>query len=209
MTSNNKQIIQLYKSRTNLLEILKERNFDVTKYENFTLDEIGMLYENDQLDMLLTDNSTNKNIYIKYYVNKVLKSQNIYDIIQDLFYLESILTKNDDLMIIIKDEPNDTLQNIVKDIWMEDNIYLSLVNIKRLQFNILKHKMVPKHTILSPEEETEFKRNYNITDNKQIPDISYFSPISIVLGIRPNNIVKIERNSRTSITSNFYRVCKI
>tara|TARA_Y100000768_G_scaffold380320_1_gene357282 strand:- start:1412 stop:2041 length:630 start_codon:yes stop_codon:yes gene_type:complete len=209
MTSNNKQIIQLYKSRQNLLDILKERNFDVTNYNNFTLNEIGILFENDQLDMLLKNNTNNKNIYIKYYVNKVLKSQNIYDIIQDLFHLESILSKNDDLMIIIKDEPNETLQNIVKDIWMEDGIYLSLVNIKRLQFNILKHKMVPKHTILTREEEEEFKKNYNITDNKEIPDISYFSPVSIVLGIRPDDIVKIERNSRTSITSNFYRVCKI
>ena len=159
--------------------------------------------------MLLENKKSKKKIYVKYYVNKILKTQNIYSIVEDLFHLENILSKNDDLIIIIKDEPNDTLIQNAKDIWMEENIYVSLLNIKRLQFNILKHTMVPKHTILSNEEATEMKKKYNILDNKQIPDISYFSPISIVLGIRPGDIVKIERSSRTAISTDFYRVCKI
>jgi DNA-directed RNA polymerase subunit H (RpoH/RPB5) len=129
--------------------------------------------------------------------------------IEDLFYLENILTKKDDLIIIIKDEPNDTLIETVKDIWTQENIYLSLINVKRLQFNILNHSLVPKHTILTKTEEEEFKKKYNILDNKNIPDISYFSPVSIVLGIRPNDIVKIERKSRTAVKTNYYRVCKI
>ena len=48
-----------------------------------------------------------------------------------------------------------------------------------------------------------------ILNNDQIPDISFFSPVSLVLGIRPDNIVKIERKSPTSINSIYYRVCKI
>jgi DNA-directed RNA polymerase I, II, and III subunit RPABC1 len=112
-------------------------------------------------------------------------------------------------MIVIKDEPNDTLLENIKDIWTTDKIYISLVNIRRLQFNILKHTLVPKHTILSDDEKELFMKKYNILDNSQIPDISYFSPVSIVIGLRPDNVVKIERTSRTSITSDFYRICKI
>ena len=159
--------------------------------------------------MLLENSTTNKKIYVKYYVTKLIKPQNIYDIVEDLFHLESILEKKDDLMIVIKDEPNDTLLENIKDIWTSDKIYISLVNIKRLQFNILKHTLVPKHTILSDDEKELFMKKYNILDNSQIPDISYFSPVSIVIGLRPNDVVKIERASRTSITSDFYRICKI
>ena len=200
--------VSLYNAKRNLLEILENRNFDIQDYVNTDINEIGIQYENKQLDMLLKDNKE-KQIYVKFYINKTLKTQNIYDIIQDLFYLDEILSKNDDLMIIIKDEPNTTIKQILKDIWENEGIYISLISIKRLQFNILKHELVPKHTILSEKEAIMFKRQYNITDNVQLPDISCFSPVSIVIGLRPGNIVKIDRKSRTSIITNFYRICKI
>ena len=206
---SNSTIISIYNSRKNLLEILEERGFSVANYSNFSITDVGILTENNQLDMLLENSTINKKIYVKYYVTKLIKPQNIYDIVEDLFHLESILEKKDDLMIVIKDEPNDTLLENIKDIWTSDKIYISLVNIKRLQFNILKHILVPKHTILTDDEKELFMKKYNILDNSQIPDISYFSPVSIVIGLRPNDVVKIERASRTSITSDFYRICKI
>ena len=209
MNTNNSFVISIYKSRNNILEILEERGFNIENYSNLSIGELGILAESEQLDMLLTNEKTNKKIYVKYYINKVLKTQNIYEITTDLFHLENILTKNDDLMIIIKDEPNETLTQNIKDIWMSDNIYVSLVNIKRLQFNLLKHELVPKHSVLSKEEEAEFKNKYNILNNSQIADISLFGPVSIVMGFRPDDIIKIERKSRTAIKSNFYRVCKI
>jgi len=209
MTSNDSHINSIYNSRTNLLEILKERDFNIETYENFDINEIGILADNNQLDMLLTSNNSEKKVYVKYYINKIIKVQNIFSIVEDLFHLENILNKNDDLIIIIKDEPNETLTQEIKNIWMAESIYISLLNIKRLQFNILKHNLVPKHTILSKEEEKNFKKKFNILHNEQIPDISYFSPVSLVLGVRPDNIVKIERKSPTSITTDYYRICKI
>ena len=206
---SNSTIISIYNSRKHLLEILEERGFSIANYSNFSITDVGILTENNQLDMLLENSTTNKKIYVKYYVTKLIKPQNIYDIVEDLFHLESILEKKDDLMIVIKDEPNDTLLENIKDIWTTDKIYISLVNIKRLQFNILKHTLVPKHTILSDDEKELFMKKYNILDNSQIPDISYFSPVSIVIGLRPNDVVKIERASRTSIRADFYRICKI
>ena len=209
MTNSNSFIISIYNSRKNLLEILQERGFNIENHANFGITEIGILMENNQLDMLLENESTKKKIYVKYYVTKLIKPQNIYDIVEDLFHIEQVLEKKDDLMVIIKDEPNDTMLENIKDIWVSENIYISLVSIKRLQFNILKHTLVPKHTILTATEKEEFMKKYNILDKSQIPDISYFSPVSIVLGIRPQDVVKIERNSRTSINADFYRICKL
>ena len=205
--NNNSHIISILNSRKNLLDILEKRSYNVNNYKNDGINEVGILLEQDQLDMLC-ENSSNK-IYIKYYINKILKPQNIYNIIEDLFYLENILEKKDDLIIVIKDEPNDTLIQTIKDIWMNENIYISLISVKRLQFNILEHSLVPKHIILNNKEEEEFKKQYNILDNSQIPTISYFDPVSLVMGIRPENIVKIERYSRTSINTTYYRICKL
>lgn len=207
--STNKNIIETYKSRQIILEILEYRGYNIDNFKNFSLDEIGILYESDELDMLLENEDINKKVYIKYFVTKQLKSQNIYSIIEDIYHLENILNKNDDLIIIIKDEPNATLNELMKDIWLNENLYLSILNIKRLQFNILKHDLVPPHSILSEEEKNIFYKKFNIIDDSQLPEISFISPVSLVLGIRPGDIVKIERNSRTAIKSNFYRICKI
>tara|TARA_B100001175_G_scaffold317786_1_gene336427 strand:+ start:622 stop:1254 length:633 start_codon:yes stop_codon:yes gene_type:complete len=208
-TNSNSHIISIYKARKNLLEILKHRGFDVTPYDNFSINEIGIMLETNQLDMLLEKPSTKKKIYIKFYVSKVLKTQNIFDMVEDLFHLENILSKKDDFIVVTKDEPNDNLNQNVKDIWMSDNIYISLLNIKRLQFNILNHDLVPPHTKLTETEKIEVKNKYNILNDNQIPDISYFSPVSLVMGFRPGDLIHIKRKSRTAIETDFYRICKM
>tara|TARA_Y100000591_G_scaffold332570_1_gene370436 strand:+ start:4547 stop:5137 length:591 start_codon:yes stop_codon:yes gene_type:complete len=193
-------------SRKYILEILQDRGFDISEYENFTIDELFSMIQNNQLD-LLVNNDKDKKIYVKYNITKTLRPNNIYDIVEDLFNVENVLEKKDDLIIIYKDEPNDTLQNTVKNIWLNDKIYIAIINIARLQFNILKHELVPKHTILTSDEKTEFKNKFNIEDDEMIPTISYFSPVSLVLGMRPGEVCKIERFSKTAINSNFYRIC--
>ena len=209
MNNTNSHIISIYKARKNLLEILEERGFDTSSFNNFSINEIGIMLETDQLDMLLEKNTTKKKIYVKFYVSKVLKTQNIYDMVEDLFHLENILSKQDDFIIISKDEPNDTLKQNIKDIWMNDNIYISLLNIKRLQFNGLKHESVPLHTKLTDTQKEEFKKKYNILNEKQIAEISYFEPVSLLSGFRPGDIIHIRRKSRTAIETDFYRICKI
>ena len=92
---------------------------------------------------------------------------------------------------------------------MADNIYISLLNIKRLQFNILKHELNPPHTKLNETEKIEVKKKYNILNDSQIPDISYFSPVSLVMGFRPGDLIHIKRKSRTAIETDFYRICKM
>lgn len=204
---SNHLLNEIYKSRKYILEILETRGFDISDYSNFTFDELDTMIQNQQLDFIVKLKTGDKKVYVKYNIIKVLRPNNIYDIVEDLFNIENILTKNDDIIIINKDEPNETLQSTVKNIWLNDSIYISILNITRLQFNILNHTLVPKHSILNNNEKEEFMKKYSITNTKMIPNISYFSPVSLVLGIRPGDICKIERFSKTSINSDFYRIC--
>lgn len=198
---------EIYKSRKYILEILDSRGFDISDYDNFTLEEVHNMIQNQQLDFIVKMKKSDKKVYVKYNIIKVLRPNNLYDIVEDLFNIENVLTKNDDIIIINKDEPNDTLQTTIKNIWLSDSIYVSILNISRLQFNILNHALVPKHSKLDDNEKDLFMKKYNITDSKMIPTISYFSPVSLVLGFRPGDICKIERFSKTAINSEFYRIC--
>ena len=76
---SNSTIISIYNSRKNLLEILEERGFSIANYSNFSITDVGILTENNQLDMLLENALTKQKIYVKYYVTKLIKPQNIYE----------------------------------------------------------------------------------------------------------------------------------
>jgi DNA-directed RNA polymerase subunit H (RpoH/RPB5) len=83
--------------------------------------------------------------------------------------LENVLTKEDTLIVIIEDEPNDTIVEHMKYLYHRDEIFVVIHNMKRLQFNMLNHSLVPKMTILTEAEETEFMNTYKITDKTKIP----------------------------------------
>jgi DNA-directed RNA polymerase subunit H (RpoH/RPB5) len=168
---------------------------------------------NNQLDMLLEkkneDPITKKKdkIYIRYYLGKTIRPNNIHEMIDDLFNIEEVLKKNDTLFIIIKDDINETLLNELKHIWESDGIFVVMQNIKRLQFNILEHTLVPPHRVMNENEVKDIMTKYNITDKNQFPEISRFDPVSQVIGLRPGQVCEIIRPSKTAIVSNYYRVC--
>ena len=67
--------------------------------------------------------------------------------------------------------------------------------------------MVPKHTKLTSEEAIKFRKDENINNDSQIPEISRFDPVALAIGLKPGDICKILRPSRISITSDYYRFC--
>jgi DNA-directed RNA polymerase subunit H (RpoH/RPB5) len=202
-------VAQLYKSRITIIAHLKAQGYDTSNYENFGINEVNIMNTMKQMDMLLKKNDEqDSKTYIKYHPqNKILSVKNIREYIDDLFELEEVLKKSDNLIIIIKDEPNETLQKALRNIWQQENIFIIILNIQRLQYNVLEHELVPPHRELNSEEEKTFREKYNITNDKEIPDISRFSPIAQAIGIRPGKICHIIRPSKTAITSNFYRIC--
>ena len=205
MTSTE-TINNIYKSRNILIEILEERGFNVDDYNEFSIIELNSMFNNNQLDLLL-ENVNGSKIFVKYYLGKSLRPNNIQEIVDDLFNLEDILSKNDELLIIVKDDINDSIKNILIHIWNTQKIFVSIISLKRLQYNILKHELVPKHIIMTEEEKNDIKKMYNILHDSKFPEISRFDPVAYTIGLRPDNLCKIIRPSKTSITSEYFRLC--
>ena len=199
---------EIYNSRNNLLKQLKSQNYDVSDYENINMMEIGIMARAELLDMVLENKDENKKCYVKYFIGKSLRHMHINEYIEDLFVEQLILDKEtDDLIIIVKDEPNDTLIRALKDIWEQNKYYIRVISRKRLQFNILEHNYVPEHIIISEEEKQQLFIEKNISSEKELPEISRFDPVALILGIKPGQVCKIIRNSRTAIDSIYYRIC--
>jgi DNA-directed RNA polymerase subunit H (RpoH/RPB5) len=216
MASQNSSVLisHIYNSRKIVLELMAKQGYNINDYANFSVSEVNSMKQNNQLDMLLETSDENvrpespkKKIYIRYYLAARPAPKNIQEMIDDLFVLSETLQKTDTLFIIIKDEPNETLINELKHIWEADGIFIVIESIKRLQFNILEHILVPPHRVLIDSEVENIMKRYNIMDKSQMPNISRFDPVARVIGLRPGQVCEILRPSKTSIISNYYRVC--
>ena len=216
MTSQNSSILisTVYTSRKNVLDLMKKQGYNVNDYANFSINEVNTMKLNNQLDMLLEkseeDMVTKKKnkIYIRYHLGKTIRpNTHLQEMIDDLFNLEQVLTKDDILFVIIKDEVNETLMNELKHIWETDGIFIVVESIKRLQFNILHHSLVPEHRIMNEDETRIVMEKYNIINKNLFPEISRFDPVAKVICIRPGQVCHIIRPSKTSITADYYRIC--
>lgn len=201
-------ISKLYKSRKNLLNQLGTIGFDTNEYSNFSINEINVLYQQNKQDMILKS-SDGSSLYVNYSVDKALRPQNIHDLVEDLYHLENVLKPNtrDYLIIVAKDSANETLTNLLIQLYANEKVLVNIISLSELQFNIMEHSLVPKHTKLNDDETTQVKKDYNISNNSQFPKISRFELISRIIGIKPNEVCKIIRPSPTSITSTMYRIC--
>ena len=197
----------IYKARKNLLDMLKEREFDVSAYTGASMNEVNTMFTTKQLDMILHNPETDEKMVIKYHLAKGLRQNNIHEYIEDIFQVEQVLKKSDDFMIIVKDEPNDSLIKVLQNIWEQEGFFVIVIPLARLQFNVLQHSLVPPHRKLSKDEAIDFRKKYNITRDSEIPDISRFSPVAQVIGMRPGDICEITRPSKTGILTPFYRIC--
>ena len=221
--SSTNTILKIYKSRLNILNHMYRFDYNVDEYTGFSINEIDAMYFNSQLDMMITHKNEQKKVYIKYYLtpssdikktpqtavknSRQISKTNLTTIIEDLYEIENILTKNDTLVIIIDEEPNDTILNMISYLYEKDGIFIVIHNIKRLQYDILSHDLVPTVRILTEPEKVELMKQMNLNKLDQFPEISRFDPVSLAIMLRPRQVIEFKRYSPTALYSYYYRVC--
>lgn len=207
MALSSNRILSIYKSRNTIIEQLQNLGYDTADYAEFSINEIDAMNTNNQLDMLVSREDGQK-IYIKYLLNiKQLRKDNLDQLIEDLYDIETVLEKKDTLIIITNEEPNDTITQRIKYVFDHSGIFIVLHYIKRLQFNLLKHTLVPYAKILRDDEIESLKIQYNLKTLMDLPEISRFDPQALALCLRPKQVIKIDRKSDTALEYNYYRVC--
>jgi DNA-directed RNA polymerase subunit H (RpoH/RPB5) len=169
----------------------------------------------------MNEKKPKKKAYIKFHLEKLLSTGHINDLVEDLYVLgsggeigglgistnanDTVLTEKDMLIIVTKQEVK-TMNQYLNQLFLQGR-YIVLLSLDRLQFNILNHQYVPPHTILSKEETEDMMKKYNVADKSQLPDISRYDPVALAIGMRPGDVCKIDRPSKSAIHSTYYRVC--
>ena len=219
------------KSRTNILKMLKTRGYDVSEYENFTNSEIVTLImahfngkfessiEPSILDIMLekediNDKSIKNKVYIKYRLDeKFKKTDSLIKQINDIY--SSKLNKNDTLIILyinriitkpgVKDKNDEEFE---RSFYVTKGYYVQLFGLENFLIDVSNHVNVPKHTILNNEEVRHMMQEYNIDNLKQLPETSRTDVQSKYIGLRPNQVCRIDYKNLTTGKSVKYKICK-
>lgn len=79
---------------------------------------------------------------------------------------------------------------------------------KKRKIDVLLHELVPKHYLLTKEESLKLLEEYRINISN-LPQMVDKDPVSIAIGAKEGDIIKIVRDSHTTVKNiNYYRYVK-
>jgi DNA-directed RNA polymerase subunit H (RpoH/RPB5) len=208
----------LVKTRMNLLKMLKTRKMDVSAYENFNQDELKkMLHQSlvdksfinpevGPLDMILK-NRHNTTTYVKYRLDKIKTARAIESFIEQIYKTQ--LKAGDNLILIAHEKiniPGSSFETMLNNFYNQKGYFVQIISLTQLLINIVDHRDVPKHEVITEEEKNEIIEKYHIKENN-LPNILREDAMAIYLGLTPGEVVRILRPSPTSGTYVSYRIC--
>lgn len=203
-------IQQLYRSRIHILEMMKSLGYNTEDYEDFSLLEVDTMATKDMMDMLLERSEpTPKRAFIKYFngTSKMTPSD-LNSIIDDLYDINQLLTAEDVLILITNQNISDTFKENIQYLFDHHQKHVIVHDIRYLQFNGLKHRLVPEAHILTEEEKEQFMKEYFVKDvKKQLPELDRFDAQAKLICARPGDVVRFKRMSQTAMESVYFRVC--
>jgi len=109
----------------------------------------------------------------------------------------SVVEPSENVLAFVRDHNNDP-----------KNAIFQIFEIRRLQFNITKHRRFPSHRIITKEELSALEKKYNITEpKKQLPWIDAEDPGAKWVGARSGDVIEIQRFSESAGDSTYHRYC--
>jgi len=196
--TNSTFVAEIYTARKTLCEQLENRDYDITNYQDETIRTVSELNDKDELKMSFKHTKKDLYVHVLFHLNKKMNDAYLYKISEDM-------KENEEIIVVATGDPNKTITNILTQKYEKDKKFISVIFIRRLQFNILTHDFVPKHEIVPDKQ--QIYTQYNIRDDSQVPQISRFDPVAVAIGLRPGMLCQITRKSRSAIYSDYYRIC--
>lgn len=232
MSTTFELIDKLYRSRKTILQILKDRDYNVRPYENFGPGEIeAMLVATNstsaredkeqgaafRIDVERIDNKDSKwaDSPIKkcrvMYVFSRLKNriQTFLSHILSDDEIDSIRPEDTELIVILAfpegEAVVDTFHTEAYRSWTDAKLRVSFFRLANLVIHPSEHVLVPKHEFI-PKKEAE--KLFSPSERVKLPFIRFHEDMQArILGLVPADIVKITRPSPSAGEYTIYRIC--
>ncbi len=203
----------LYRSRLTLLNILKEEGYDTSRYEVFGPWEISaMAVGSEPFTMTLekkeaTEDSPYTRCLVLYSLQKL--KQKLTSFMSNT--LETIGEKDlpkTEVIVILLEDVGEVFHKEAYSALKKHNLKIRFFKAHTLVYDPRHHVLVPKHSKLSASEHAEFMKSNYIRSKSNLPIIRFHEDmIARIMGLVPNDIIKITRPSPSAGYYDVYRVC--
>ena len=207
----------LIRSRKTILDVLEDRGYDTKVYQNISPEQIVALAEGSSraLDIVVKRRQEKPSptcpcdraiVMYSIHDNLITKIRKG-DYLPQLFETDSVITKADDVIIIINEPYNESFDKASLQMWQNSKIRVCFFHIKQMVTHLGRHSLVPPHRKLTADEaKVEINRLY-ISIKSQFPLIKHSDIQARLLGLVPGDLVEILRPSQTSGVNRVLRIC--
>lgn len=200
--NNNNQLKIIYNAYNNALEMLENRNYNVTELINPSIEIFNKRLESDILDKITGDN---KDCYLLIMKHQKITKKDFLNKIDTI--IESDKTNDFLLIVLTFDKHLHSFVKLIKQKYAKD-IQIFLMN--ELQMNVLKHELQPSFSLISDDEKIEILNKYDI-NSEQLPLMKIDDPVAKYFNAKEGDVFKIIRKSmvgrnRTSGQGIYYRI---
>jgi DNA-directed RNA polymerase subunit H (RpoH/RPB5) len=112
------------------------------------------------------------------------------------------------IIIITPTKPSESILQLVRDhISDKENQLVQIFFQSHLNFNISKHRKVPRHRIMAQDEIDKMIKEYNLEKLKSLPKIDSQDAMAKWIGARPGDVIEITGMCVASGENKRYRYC--
>ena len=174
-----------------VIEMLNDRHFDTSCYKNkLSIDDIKKKYIENNIEIIVSHKITKNKLIVLFQDDKF----GIAEVKELMNYLKKININN--IILIVREKLTSFGLKELKKSEINYEIFIT----KSLIFNITKHKLVPKHILLSKDEKNKLLKTLQCKLH-QLPKILKTDPISKYFNALPGQVFKIYRKNEI-----YYRV---
>jgi DNA-directed RNA polymerase subunit H (RpoH/RPB5) len=171
----------VYKAHKNTLEMLNERGYDTS-----TAPATVVFNEDYEIFFTVTDSATSTpEVVCILFLHLDLNKETVEH------YIHSRTSTYNHIIVVYLDKITPSASDLIN--VMKKNFRLEFFNIKEMQYNPLKHVLVPKHEICTEDEKKLLIETYAIKTLTNFPGISTEDPIVRRIGAVKGQLVKITR----------------
>ncbi|KAI9161417.1 hypothetical protein LWI28_017175 [Acer negundo] len=198
----SKESHRYYLSRTTVLEMLRDRGYDVPESEiNLSLNDFRAIYgqdpDVDRLRISVSHKSQPSKRMLVVFAGPVMVKVNVIRGIATQIANKDTLTG---LIIILQSHiTNQALKAV--DLF---KFKVEMFQITDLLVNITKHVLKPNHQVLTNEEKQQLLKEYNI-EEKQLPGMLKTDAIARYYGLEKGQVVKVTYSGEITKSHVTYR----
>jgi hypothetical protein len=211
--------LSFYKSRETILDQLQSIGYD-TDAHRLGLEEFQTASVLTELDFCAIHPKTKARAFVLYSLQKVVQVDTKW--VQSTVERPDFQKERDTIILVWKSDPSENVQEIVRNWFLHEHVFITWQTIDRTQYNVLKHILVPRFDILpvtgTEEPEERGRMTFGIhsvedllrtfcTTLENLPTESRFSPPLMAKLVRPGQVVCYHRPSPTAMISPHWVLC--